>query len=144
MSRTPSPSTGRPYGVQRVARVWEVARSSVYAAWRRATGPYPVPQKRGPKRGIVPDGELLERIRAVLAASPWFGEGHRKIGIGEGGKARPSPATPPDMRVRIRRFKRKPSETASARQDGRSRWKAGRNSARRERPSTCDGWPWLP
>jgi transposase InsO family protein len=27
----------------------------------------------------VPDGELLERIRAVLAASPWFGEGHRKV-----------------------------------------------------------------
>jgi len=79
MSRTPSPNTGRPYGVQRVARVWEVARSSVYAAWRRATGPNPVPQKRGPKRGIVPDGELLERIRAVLDASPWFGEGHRKV-----------------------------------------------------------------
>ena len=79
MSRTASPITGRPYGVQRVARVWELARSSLYAAWQRATTPAPTLQKRGPKRGILPDGELLGHIRRVLAQSPWLGEGHRKV-----------------------------------------------------------------
>lgn len=79
MSRTASPATARLYGVQRVTRVWELARSSVYAAFARARSPAPEPCKRGPRRGIVPDGELLARIRAVLAASPWLGEGHRKV-----------------------------------------------------------------
>src|SRR3712207_4546482 len=30
MSRTASPSTGRPYGLARVCRIWRVARASVY------------------------------------------------------------------------------------------------------------------
>jgi hypothetical protein len=32
MAEATSPAAGRPYGVARVCRVWEVARSSFYAA----------------------------------------------------------------------------------------------------------------
>ena len=35
MSQTVSPSTGRRYGLAMVCRIWEVARSSVYAGRRR-------------------------------------------------------------------------------------------------------------
>ena len=34
MAETASPATGRSYGVARVCRAWEVARSSFYAARR--------------------------------------------------------------------------------------------------------------
>jgi len=33
MSQATSPSTGKPYGLARVCRVWGVARSTVY--WQR-------------------------------------------------------------------------------------------------------------
>ena len=32
MAEATSPAAGRPYGVARVCRVWEVAKSSFYAA----------------------------------------------------------------------------------------------------------------
>jgi putative transposase len=35
-------------------------------------------QRRGPV-GPMPDAALLAAIRAVLAASPFHGEGHRKV-----------------------------------------------------------------
>ena len=35
MAEATSPATGRAYGVARVCRVWEVARSSFYAARTR-------------------------------------------------------------------------------------------------------------
>jgi putative transposase len=76
MSRTTSPSGGGPYGLARVCRVWRLARSTVY----RHRGP---PRTAAPRRpgpvGPMPDVELLEAIRAVLAASPFHGEGHRKV-----------------------------------------------------------------
>jgi transposase InsO family protein len=78
MSQTCSPSTQRRYGLARVCRVWELARSTVYLDQARRTGPAPVPRKRGPKPRWS-DGELLDEIRAVLTASPFFGEGHRKV-----------------------------------------------------------------
>jgi putative transposase len=75
-----SPTTGRRYGVERVCRVWGVARSSFYAA--RAAGaeerPRRTPGRRGPKPAIS-DADLLAGIRADLARSPWSGEGHRKV-----------------------------------------------------------------
>jgi hypothetical protein len=49
MARTTSSATGRRYGVARVCRVWEVPRSSFYAARRPAV------------------------------RSPWTGEGHRVV-----------------------------------------------------------------
>jgi transposase InsO family protein len=78
MSQTCSPSTQRPYGLARVCRVWELARSTVYVHQARAATPAPPPRKRGP-RTPWSDAALLEHIRAVLGASPFLGEGHRKV-----------------------------------------------------------------
>ena len=78
MSQTCSPSTQRRYGLARVCRMWEVARSTVYfAQQRQTTAPTPT-RKRGPKPRWS-DEDLGEKIRAVLAASPFLGEGHRKV-----------------------------------------------------------------
>ena len=77
MSRTLSPSTGKPYGLARVAAVWELSRSTYYA--RRHRRAYPIEsRKRGP-RTAWSDEALSERIRAQIAASPFRGEGHRKV-----------------------------------------------------------------
>jgi transposase InsO family protein len=78
MSQTCSPSTQRRYGLARVCRMWEVARSTVYLTQARQTAPTTPAQKRGPKPRWS-DELLLEKIRAVLSASPFLGEGHRKV-----------------------------------------------------------------
>lgn len=80
MSCTASCAAARPYGVKLVCRIWEQPRSSYYAS---RGGPEsrlrPVlPGKRGPKTALS-DDQLLELIRADLAASPFQGEGHRKV-----------------------------------------------------------------
>jgi putative transposase len=76
MSRQASPVSGKPYGLAAVCRVWQLARSGVY---RRRTPPRPrLLHRRGPV-GPMLDAALLEAIRAVLAASPFHGEGHRKV-----------------------------------------------------------------
>jgi transposase InsO family protein len=57
-----------------VCRVLGAPRSSVYARRGRSTGtPRPGPT------GAVNDGDLLELIRHVLLASPFAGEGYRKV-----------------------------------------------------------------
>ena len=76
MSRAISPGTGRPYGLARVCRVWRAARSTVY---RHRAPPREAPPRRPGPVGPMPDAALLEAIRAVLAASPFHGEGHRKV-----------------------------------------------------------------
>lgn len=76
MSAALSPSAGKPYGLARVCRWWEIARSTVYAARGRRQRTTPT-GKRGPKT-IPSDVALLERIRQVLACAEWVGEGHRK------------------------------------------------------------------
>lgn len=76
MSDTVSPSTEKPYGVARVCLVWEIARSTFY--WSRSEAPAAAPAKRGPL-GTMSDENLLKEIRADLEASPFFGEGHRKV-----------------------------------------------------------------
>ena len=78
MSQTCSPSTQRCYGLARVCRVWEVARSTVYLRQARQTAPVTSATKRGPKPPWS-DETLVEKIRAVLTASPFLGEGHRKV-----------------------------------------------------------------
>ncbi len=50
MSQTISPSTGRRYGLALVCRVWEMARSSVYAVRTRRESPAPAPRKREDRR----------------------------------------------------------------------------------------------
>jgi putative transposase len=77
MSQTVSPSVGRPYGLARACRVLEVPRSTVYAARARRLHPAPF-RKRGPKTART-DAEVTAGIRQVLAASPFVGEGHRKV-----------------------------------------------------------------
>jgi putative transposase len=77
MSRSVSPVSGRPYGLAAVCRAWRLARSGVY----RHRAPAPVVtavRRRGPV-GPMPDAALLVAIRAVLIASPFHGEGHRKV-----------------------------------------------------------------
>jgi transposase InsO family protein len=76
MSRTASPSGAKPYGLARVCRVWRVARATVYR--HRLPPPTEPPRRPGPV-GVMPDAALVEAIRAVLAASPFHGEGHRKV-----------------------------------------------------------------
>jgi putative transposase len=81
LSRSASPGTGRPYGLQRVCRTFGMARSTAYhLRTREATPPErrPVPRKRGPV-GAGTDEELVGHIRRVLADSPFHGEGYRKV-----------------------------------------------------------------
>lgn len=77
MSQTQSPSTGRKYGRARVLAIWGLARSTFYARQNRARQQVPS-QRRGPKTNCT-DADLVEKIRAILAACPFHGEGHRKI-----------------------------------------------------------------
>ena len=76
MSQTVSPSGARPYGVVRVCRIWRAARSTVYR--HRAPSREAPPRRPGPV-GAMPDATLVAAIRGVLAASPFHGEGHRKV-----------------------------------------------------------------
>ncbi len=76
MSRTLSPSSGRPYGLARVCRVWGASRATVY---RHLAPPRAEPPRRPGPIGPMPDEVLVEAIRAVLTASPFHGEGHRKV-----------------------------------------------------------------
>jgi putative transposase len=76
MSRLISPVTGKPYGLAAVCRVWRLARSGVYR-YLSASPPLAA-QRRGPL-GAMSDEALTAAIRSVLAASPFHGEGHRKV-----------------------------------------------------------------
>ena len=76
MSRTASPSGAKPYGLARVCRVWQVARSTVHR--HRLPPPTEPPRRPGPV-GAMADAALVAAIRGVLAASPFHGEGHRKV-----------------------------------------------------------------
>lgn len=78
MSREASPTTGKAYGVQRVCAACQFPRSTLYAQERRAATPEPPVGRRGPKP-VFSDAQLLERIKADLEASPFSGEGHRKV-----------------------------------------------------------------
>lgn len=73
MSRAISPVTRKPYGLAVVCRVWRLARSGVY---RQSASP--AAQRRGPL-GAMSDEALTTAIQGVIAASPFHGEGHRKV-----------------------------------------------------------------
>ena len=76
MCRVISPVTSKQYGLAAVCRVWRLARSCVYR-YLPALAP-PKAQRRGPL-GAMLDEALTTAIQDVLAASPFHGEGHRKI-----------------------------------------------------------------
>jgi len=75
MSCALSSSSGKPYGVAGVCRVWRMGRASVY----RHRRPEPPDRRRSGPTGAMPDAALVEQIQAVLSASPFHGEGHRKV-----------------------------------------------------------------
>jgi putative transposase len=77
MSRAISPVSGKPYGLAGVCRVRGLARSTVYRD--RAPPRAAAPQRRPGPVGPMPDAELVDAIRAVLAASPFHEEGHREV-----------------------------------------------------------------
>lgn len=76
MSGAVSPVTGGRYGLAAVCRAWRVSRATIYR--RREPPPLEPPRRPGPN-GPMPDTALLDAIRAVLADSPFHGEGHRKV-----------------------------------------------------------------
>ena len=76
MRAATSPSSGKSYGLALVCGVWRVARATVY---RHRVPADPEPRRRPGPVGPMPDVGLLERIRGVLAASPFHGEGYRKV-----------------------------------------------------------------
>ncbi|MBI1967143.1 MAG: DDE-type integrase/transposase/recombinase [Gemmatimonadetes bacterium] len=91
-----SPATGQRYPVTMICTMWRVARSTVYARRLAETGlnrdalrasqsddrhggrDRGTPAKRGP-RTPLDDATLLVEIRAVLKASGFCTEGHRKV-----------------------------------------------------------------
>jgi putative transposase len=52
MAKAISPTTGQPYVVKRVCDIWDVARSSFYAARAERQNAVPTPARRGPKPAI--------------------------------------------------------------------------------------------
>src|SRR3954470_5174338 len=75
MSRKVSPSTGKAYGLQRVARAWGVSRATVYRHRRPEAGG----RRRPGPLGAMADEDLVREIRKLLTDSPFHGEGHRKL-----------------------------------------------------------------
>lgn len=78
MSQAVSASTNRPYGLARVCRVWRLSRATV-SRHRRAANRPSAPRRRPGPTGPMPDAALVGRIRALLAGSPFHGEGYRKV-----------------------------------------------------------------
>jgi putative transposase len=76
MRQQRSPGTGRRYPLTMVCEIYRLARSSVYAVGSPA--PRASAGKRGPRTAVT-DAELVEEIRAVLAACRFHGEGYHKV-----------------------------------------------------------------
>ena len=76
MKHEASVSLQRIVPLVRVCELAGMARSSVYASRSATLVAFPV--RRGPKT-LYSDARLTEEIRAVLAASPFVGEGYRKV-----------------------------------------------------------------
>lgn len=83
MSQAYSISAHRRYGMARVCGIWGVPRATVYrcraAAHDREVANVGRPAKRRGPQGACSDAELLSHIEAVIAASPFSGEGYRKV-----------------------------------------------------------------
>ena len=77
MSQACSISTGKTYGLQRVCRVWDFARSTLYEHRQKRRFPR-LANRRGPQ-GPCSDEQLAQHIRTVLVKSPFHGEGYRKV-----------------------------------------------------------------
>src|SRR5215472_9958672 len=87
-----SAATGRRYPLTMICAVFCVARSTVCRTTAPASSVPPLAAKRGPKTRWS-DAEVVAAIRLVLTATPFHGEGYRKIrarlahrGLAIGGK----------------------------------------------------------
>ncbi len=69
MSRQVSPSTAKIYGIQRVTRVWGVARATTY----RHRRPSVVARKKPGPQDAMSDAQLVVEIRQLLEGSPFHG-----------------------------------------------------------------------
>ena len=78
MSRACSISTGQPYTLSRVCRVWGKARSSFYHELSRLNQAGPMRKQRPGPQGNYSDTELVGHIRAIIEESPFYAEGYRK------------------------------------------------------------------
>ncbi len=78
MSVLLSPGTGRRYGLLLVSRIWAVSRATIYRQRQRA-GELPPARKRPGPIGPMTDSALVTAIKRLLKASPFHGEGHRKV-----------------------------------------------------------------
>ena len=101
MSAATSPGTGLAYGLRRVCAAWGMARSSFYAMTSGQHAEQPPAKRRGPKPAIS-DQALLVAIEADLEASPWEGEGYRKVWarlrVCRDIRVAPQAGAPPDAR----------------------------------------------
>jgi transposase InsO family protein len=78
MSLAWSISAKRRYGLARVCRCWRVSRATLHRHLAASNRPDAPRRRRGPQ-GAMSDADLAGRIRALLAASPFHGEGYRKL-----------------------------------------------------------------
>ena len=78
MSQTFSISAKHRYGLTRVCRQWRVSRATLHRHLGAANRPGAPRRRRGPQ-GAMPDTDLAERIRALLADSPFHGEAYRRV-----------------------------------------------------------------
>ena len=78
MTRTTSASTQSCYPAAAVCRVWKFPRATLYRHRAAEAMPARPARRRGPQ-GACSDDELLSRIEAVIEASPFNGEGYRKV-----------------------------------------------------------------
>ena len=78
MSQAFSISARRRYGLARVCRCWRVSRATLHRHLSDANRPDAPRRRRGPQ-GAMLDIDLAARIRALLADSPFHGEGYRKV-----------------------------------------------------------------
>jgi putative transposase len=78
MRRAVSPGAGRRYPLTMICTAWRMPRSTVYLAMAAAPGVPVFRAKRGPKTAVS-DSAIITAIRAVLSATPFHGEGYRKI-----------------------------------------------------------------
>jgi hypothetical protein len=73
-----SPGNGRRYPLTMICAIMRVPRSTVYRTTAPASAAPRVVAKRGPKTSPS-DAEVVAAIRVVLAATPFHGEGYRKV-----------------------------------------------------------------
>ena len=78
MSRTVLPSAKRAYGLGRVCRRWGLSRATIWRHCRAVNLPK-TPRRRPGPQGPMPEDALASEIRALLATSPFHGEGYRKV-----------------------------------------------------------------